>query len=100
MSKLKIKNSNINNKDLNEILKRIYDSTFFEDVKVEVQNKTLIINLKEYPIINQIIIRGEPSKKISEEVRKNLRLKEKNSFIKSYLADDIDIIKKLLLCRE
>ena len=55
----------------------------------------MVLNLKEYPIINQIIIRGEPSTKISDEIKKNLRLKEKSSFIKSYLASDVDIIKKL-----
>ena len=55
----------------------------------------MTLNLKEYPIINQIIRRGEPSKKYTEEIKKNLRLKEKSSFIKTYLANDVEIIKKL-----
>ena len=85
----------LNEQKLNDIINNLNSTNFFEDINVKIKDNILTIDLKEYPIINQIIIRGEPSKKISEEIRKNLRLKEKNSFIKSYLADDIDIIKKL-----
>ncbi len=92
--KIKVKDD-LNEQKVNDIINNLNSTNFFEDINVNIKNNILTIDLKEYPVINQIIIRGEPSKKISEEIRKNLRLKEKNSFIKSYLADDIDIIKKL-----
>ena len=92
--KINIK-EDINENKINEIINNLNSTNFFEDINVEIKNKILTLNLKEYPIINQIIIRGEPSKKISEEIKKNLKLKEKNSFIKSYLANDINIIKRL-----
>ena len=85
----------LNEKKINDILNNLNSTNFFEDIKVEIKNNNLIIILKEYPVINQIILNGEPSKKISEAIRKNLSLKEKNSFIKSNLSNDIDIIKQL-----
>ena len=92
--KIKIK-EDINEQKVNEIISNLNSTNFFEDINVELKNKTLILNLKEYPILNQILIVGEPSKKLSEEIKKNLTLKEKSSFIKSYLVKDVDIIKKL-----
>ena len=92
--KINIK-EDINEQKINEIIGNLNSTNFFEDIEVELKNKTLILNLKEYPILNQILILGEPSKKLSEEIKKNLTLKEKASFIKSYLAKDVDIIKKL-----
>ena len=92
--KINIK-EDINEQKINEIIGNLNSTNFFEDIEVEFKNKTLILNLKEYPILNQILIVGEPSKKISEEIKKNLTLKEKASFIKSYLVKDVDIIKRL-----
>ena len=65
----------------------------FEDVKIKLENNTLRLDLKEYPIINQLLIVGEPSLKLKDELKKILSLKEKNSFIKSNLSRDIDLIK-------
>ena len=92
--KIKIK-EDLSEAKVNEIIKNLNSTNFFEDINVEFKNNILTLNLREYPIINQIIIRGEPRKNLMKEIKKNLRLKEKNSFIKSYLASDIEIIKKL-----
>ena len=86
---------NLNEETINDILINLNSTNFFEDIKVEIKNNILVINLKEYPVINQIIIKGEPSNKISDEIKKNLKLKENNSFIKSYLSSDIEIIKQI-----
>ena len=86
---------NLNEETINDILINLNSTNFFEDIKVEIKNNILEINLKEYPVINQIIIKGEPSNKISDEIKKNLKLKENNSFIKSYLSSDIEIIKQI-----
>lgn len=80
---------------INVILKNLYETNFFEDVKIKVENDILKIDLKEYPVINQLILVGEASTKIKDELKKILQLKEKNSFIKSLITKDIDSIKKL-----
>ena len=92
--KIKIK-EDINEQKVNEIINNLNSTNFFEDINVQLKNNILTLNLKEYPILNQILIVGEPSRKLSDQIKKNLTLKEKSSFIKSYLAKDIDIIKKL-----
>ena len=57
-------NKEYSDKDLDKILKDLYKTDFFEDIKIEIQNNTLTINLKEYPFINQLIIIGEKSNKL------------------------------------
>lgn len=84
---------NINEAEINKILKKLYETNFFEDVKVFLDGNILKINVKEYKIINQLLIVGEQSSKFKEELKKNLKLKEKSSFIKSFLNDDINKIK-------
>ena len=81
--------------DLDQILKNIYSTEFFENVDVSIKGNQLNINVKEYPIINQLILIGEKKKGNVEQIRKLIKLKEKKSFIKSYLSKDIETIKKL-----
>ena len=56
--------------DLNLILKKLYETDFFEDIKINLSNNVLTLNLKEYPIINQLIITGEDSNRYKEQIRK------------------------------
>ena len=79
---------NINNKDLNEILKRIYDSTFFEDVKVSIKENILKIVVLENPLVENVEIKGPKAKKIVEELKKNLQVKARTSYNEiSFLKD-------------
>ena len=88
-------NEDINEQKLNQILNDLYSTDFFEDVKVQIKEDVLIINLKEYSVINKLIFLGEPSNRIKSEIKKNIRSKEKGSFIKSYISQDIETIKTL-----
>ena len=81
--------------DINKIIKNLYSTNFFEDVQIKLEQNNLIINLKEYPILNQLIILGEKSNKFKDEIKKSIKLKEKRSFIKSYLAKDIENIRNV-----
>ena len=81
--------------DLDRILKNLYETEFFEDVSVDLTNNTLKVIVREFPVVNQLIIVGEKNKKYKEEIKKLINLKEKKSFIKSNLAEDVDRIKKL-----
>ncbi len=88
-------NKNYNELDLNKILKNLNSTNFFEDIKISLEQNILKIDLVEYPVINQLILVGEPSKKYSEQIKKLMSLKEKQSFIKSFLSKDIELIKNL-----
>ena len=54
--------------DLDRILKNLYETNFFEDVNIKVESNILKINLKEYPIVNQLVITGEKSQKYKEQI--------------------------------
>ena len=88
-------NDNYTEKNINSILNNLYSTNFFEDVKVNLSNGILKIDLIEYPVINQLIIIGEPSNKYKKEIIKLIKSKQKRSFIKNNLSEDIEIIKKL-----
>ena len=88
-------NSNFTDSDINNIIVNLYKTNFFKDINIAIKNKTLVINLVEYPLINQIIIIGEASSGIKKRIKEIISLKEKNSFIRNNLNNDINLIKKL-----
>ena len=82
-------------KNSNKILKNLYETGFFENVEVKYEKNILIINLKEYPIINQLVLVGEKSKKFKDEIIKIINSKQKKSLNKSNIAKDVEIIKQI-----
>ncbi len=88
-------NENVDEKKINEILNSLYSTNFFEDVQINEINGILNISVKEYPVVNQLIILGEKSSKIKNEIKKRISTKSKRSFIKSSLSKDIELIKNL-----
>ena len=81
--------------DLNKILTNLYSTNFFEDVKIKLSNGILIVQVQEYPIINDLIILGEDNKKYKERILELISLKTKDSFIKNRLSKDVETIKKI-----
>ena len=79
---------------LDNILKNLYSTNFFEDVKIKLSNGVLKISLVEYPVINAIQIFGEEAKKIKKAILDRMALKEKGPFIRTNLSNDINIIKR------
>ena len=86
--------SNINlGDDLNEIqinntLKRIYDTNFFKNVSLELKNNLLIISVSENPIIENITYNGIKSNTIKEKITENLKLKPRTSYNEITLNKD------------
>ena len=88
-------NQNVDNLKINQIIKSLYSTNFFEDIKVSVSNGTLFVNLIEYPVINEIIIVGESANKYKEAIKKNIKSKKNGPFVKALISEDEIIIKKL-----
>tara|TARA_B100001057_G_scaffold309677_1_gene309710 strand:+ start:3086 stop:5314 length:2229 start_codon:yes stop_codon:yes gene_type:complete len=88
-------NQNIDNLKINEIIKNLYSTNFFEDINISVSNGTLFVKLVEYPVINEIIIVGETANKYKEDIKKQIKSKINGPFVKSLISDDEVIIKKL-----
>ena len=88
-------NSNFTDSDINNIIVNLYKTNFFKDINIAIKNKTLVIDIVEYPLVNQIIIIGEANSGIKKRIKEIISLKEKNSFIRNNLNNDINLIKKL-----
>ena len=69
--------------DVNLLIKKLYETTFFSNISVEIKNNKLIITVKENPIINSIAFDGEKAKKYQDKIKELLSLQEKGSFIES-----------------
>ena len=62
-------NEDYSESDLNKILSNLYSTNFFKDIKINLTNNTLQVNLKEYPTINQLIIVGVAKNKVVDEIK-------------------------------
>src|SRR5210317_121744 len=51
-------NTRFTNEVLDEFIKDLYKTEFFSNIKLDVQDKILVINLEEFPIINEITFSG------------------------------------------
>jgi len=51
-------NTRFTNELLDEFIKNLYKTEFFSNIKLDVQDKILVINLEEFPIINEITFSG------------------------------------------
>ena len=88
-------NSDYETSDLNRILKNLYSTNFFDDIKLTLDNGVLKIIVKEYPIVNNIKVDGEPKKERKKELLERISLKKSSPFIKNILRDDVETIKRL-----
>ena len=83
----------LNENSLNEILKRIYKSGFFENVSIKIKNNNLIIDVTENPIIQTVFIEGIKRKKTIEDLYEILSLKNRSSFNSNLnKADEVKIL--------
>ena len=55
------------NFEIDKILKNLYTTDFFEDVKISLSNGVLDISVKEYATINFIDIQGEKSQQVKKK---------------------------------
>ena len=81
-------NDSINDNDLNEIIKRLYDTNFFEDLSITFEKNIVSISLKENPLIQTIIFEGIKKESLVEKIKEILIQKEKSSFIESKIKED------------
>ena len=86
----------LSEKNLNEILKKLYESNFFDLVSVKIINNSLIIKVKENPIIQNVNYEGIKSSELLEDLKKNTLLKSRSSFNEVLLEIDKKEIKSFL----
>ena len=74
--------------DLNDLLKNLYNTNFFKNVVVNINNKILKIIVEENPIIENITFNGIKSNTLKDEITKNLKLKARSSYNEILLIED------------
>ena len=80
------------NQDINNILKNLYDTDFFEDINITFVNKILKISVKEYPVISKLEFEGEPANKIVKSIKERIFSSVNGPFIKSRISEDVNAI--------
>jgi len=88
-------NQDINDNILNDTIKNLYETNFFENVELSFLNGVVKILVTEYPIVQTLSIEGIKSKSIAENIRNNLLIKEKNPFNKILVEKDVQLINNL-----
>ncbi len=83
---------NTKNININKILKNLYETNFFDDVSVSLNNEILKIDVVEFPIIEKIDFDGVKAKKIKKQLTDSIKLKSRSSFNKILVLEDASSI--------
>ena len=70
----------INDVKLNNILKDLYETNFFQDITVKFENNVLFIKVLENPIIENISYNGIKSDRIIEIIKQGTLIKQRSSY--------------------
>ena len=89
-------NKEYNSNDLNELTKTFYSSGYFKDLSVYIKNDSLVIDLIENPIIEDIKIEGIKKESIIEALLNDISLKNRKPFTELFLNRDMNLIKNVL----
>jgi len=73
---------------INNILKNLYETNYFEDVNVSIKDDNLIIKVKENPIIENINYKGIKSNSLIQQITKDVKLKPRFSYNEFLLNND------------
>ena len=87
---------NYSETEINQILVDLYNTNFFSDIKIRVENNVLVINVTEKKIIQTVVIDGIKSKENTEQILKQLKLKDKSPFDEFVAEQDLIKIKNSL----
>lgn len=85
-------NDDIQDYNLNESLKKLYETDFFSDIKFSINDSILNITVIENPIIEKINIEGIKKKSLEELIYTSISLKDRTSFTEFKLKIDLKIL--------
>ena len=87
---------NFNDFTLNQIIKNLYETGFFENVKVSFENDILSISIVENPIIENLQINGVRNKEFEESLFESMVLKNRSSYNEAQFKEDLNLINNIL----
>jgi outer membrane protein insertion porin family len=86
----------LNKNDLNEILKNLYLTGFFENISINIIDQKLFIDVVENPIIETIEYNGIKNNSLIELISDKISLKKRASFNEEILLKDLSIFENVL----
>ena len=89
-------NKEYNQKELNNIVKDLYDTNFFKNISIKIDDETLVLSVEENKIIQSVRVEGVKSNKIKESILKNLFSKDKSPFLIEKVKIDVNRMKTSL----
>ena len=89
-------NDDLGQNDINLILKNLYETNFFKDVRISFENNKLIINVLENPIIEKIQYNGIKSNKLLKLIKDNALIKSRSSYSEFILQNEKNRLSKIL----
>ncbi len=89
-------NDDLNSNDLNDILKKLYKTNFFESVNLSLDNSILKISVIENAIVQNLILQGIDNDNLKKKILEIISVKEKNPFIENKVKNDLQNIKNFL----
>lgn len=79
--------------DIDEAVKRLFATGLFSDVRVNQAGGTLVVQVDEYPVVNQVLFQG--NKKIKDaDLANSVQLSPRGTFSQSQLEADADAIRQ------
>ena len=88
--------SSLDEPAINQILKDLYATNFFKDIKIDFSDGKIKLNIIENPIIENIEIIGVKNKSLQEKLLEIITLKQRQSFTENTLDQDLTIIENTL----
>ena len=89
-------NQDYNNEKLNEVLKNLYSTNFFKDIKLNLKNEVLLIEVVENPIIEELNVIGVKNKRLNKFILEKITLKDRSSYIENIFLNDFNLVKNIL----
>ncbi|EJF88633.1 outer membrane protein assembly factor BamA [Bartonella tamiae] len=84
---------NFSSRDIDESVKRLFAMGLFSDVKINQSGNRLIVSVKEYEVVNQILFQG--NKKVKDpDLERVISLKPREAFDPVKLASDEQTIRE------
>ncbi len=89
-------NQDVSRKQLNNVIKNLFETNYFKDVSITVDNNILYIKVLENPIIQSLIFDGIKNKRILKILSEQVEMKEKKSFVEVKVKLDEQKITNIL----
>jgi outer membrane protein insertion porin family len=84
---------NFSSGDVDEATKRLFATGLFSDVSVNQRGSTLVVEVSEYKVVNQVLFQG--NKKIKDaQLSQGVQLKPRGTFSQSQLDADVETLRE------